>query len=74
MRHVADLEPLDVEDEVFGHVGRQGAHGDLAGDDVEHAAAHLDADRGAHDGHGHVRLDRLGELDLLEVDVRDHAA
>ena len=29
-----------------------------------------DADRRALEGHGHVRLDELGELDLLKVDMR----
>ena len=67
--HVAHVERLDVQREVLGDVGRQGAHRDLAGDDVEQAAVQADADGRALEGHGDVRLDGLGELDLLEVDV-----
>ena len=68
--HVAHVERLDVQREVLGHVGRQGAHEDLAGDDVEQAAVEPDADRRALEGHRDVRLDGLGEVDLLKVDVR----
>ena len=69
MRHVAHVESLDLQRDVLGDVGRKGAHRHLAGDHVEQAAVQAHADRGALEGHGDVRLDPLGELDLLEVDV-----
>ena len=62
-------------DDPVGDLGRQRFDGDLAGDVLEHAAG-LDAGRvlGALELDRDLGLDRLVELDLLQVDVLEAAA
>ena len=75
LKGVVDLHRRDVDDDAVGDVGRQRFDGDLAGDVLEHAAA-FDAGGvlGALELDRDLGLDRLVELDLLQVDVLEAAA
>src|SRR5437588_450049 len=70
---VADPEPADVELEVLGDVHRQALDAHVARHLREDAALG-DAARLADQMDRHLRLDRLVEPHLVEVDVRDAAA
>src|SRR5206468_4470839 len=67
------LQLRDVDHDLLGDVRRQTLDPQLAGDDVEHAALHLDADGHALDLDVDVDLERLVEGDLVEVRVEQPA-
>jgi len=74
LQRLVDLHRRDVGDDPVGDLGRQRFDGDLAGDVLEHAsAAHAGRGFGALELDRDLSLDRLVELDLLQVDVLEAA-